>query len=267
MEKILPAGATALPWIHMARGPQEGRVALVTGASRGIGRAIALRLGREGAAVLCASRSSRPGEGTVEELRAIGVPCAGLAVDAGDPDAVRQSCEAVLRDWGRVDILVHCAGISRDNLLLRMGDEEWNSVLRTDLDSCFLWTRHLCRSMLKGRWGRIIAIGSVVGLVGNAGQANYAAAKAGMVGFIKSVARELAPRGITANAVAPGFIETAMTAALGEGVRRAALDSIPQKTFGTAEDVAAAVSFLASEEARYITGQVLAVDGGMTMVG
>ncbi|MDR2030321.1 MAG: 3-oxoacyl-[acyl-carrier-protein] reductase [Puniceicoccales bacterium] len=248
-------------------GEHGGRVALVTGASRGIGRAIARRLGREGATVLCVSRSLQSSAAVLEELRSMDVACAAFAVDVGSAGAVRQACEQILQKWGRVDMLILCAGIGRDNLLLRMGEEEWNDVLRTNLDSCFFWSRHLCHSMLKNRWGRIVAISSVVGLVGNAGQANYAAAKAGMVGFIKSMARELARRGITANAIAPGFIETDMTAALAESVREAALDAIPQKVFGSPEDVAAAVSFLVSSDARYITGQVLAVDGGMTMCG
>jgi 3-oxoacyl-[acyl-carrier protein] reductase len=180
-------------------------------------------------------------------------------------DAVKSACADVLSIYGAVDILVNCAGITRDNLLLRMDDSQWNEVLRTDLDSCFSWTRGLCRAMMQKRWGRIITIASVIALIGNAGQANYSAAKAGAIAFTKSVARELATRGITANAIAPGFIETDMTAALKESIREKILGQIPVNYFGTVDDVATAVEFLASDGARYITGVTLRVDGGMAM--
>ncbi|MDR0678745.1 MAG: 3-oxoacyl-[acyl-carrier-protein] reductase [Puniceicoccales bacterium] len=249
----------------MGEREHSGKIALVTGASRGIGRAIALRLAREGAKILCASRSLASSASTVEAIRAGGGEAEPLAVDVSQSVAVQLACEEILGRQGRVDILVNCAGINRDNLLLRMRDEEWDAVVATDLSSCFHWTRHLCRPMVRNRWGRIITIASVIGLVGNGGQANYAAAKAGAIAFTKSVARELASRNITANAIAPGFIETDMTAALPEAIREKIRSQIPMDTLGSPEDVAHAVAFLASEQARYITGHVLNVDGGMVM--
>jgi 3-oxoacyl-[acyl-carrier protein] reductase len=249
----------------MAGGGQDGRVALVTGASRGIGKAIALRLAADGAKVICVSRSAPSCGATAEEIRSSGGVADVFAVDVSQMDAVRETCTAILAKHGRVDIFVNCAGVTRDNLLMRMSDEEWHAVLETNLSSCFSWTRYLCRPMVQNRWGRIVAISSVIGIIGNAGQANYAAAKAGAIGFVRSVARELASRNITANAVAPGFIKTDMTAALSEAIQERIRGQIPMGSFGSADDVASAVAFLASDGARYISGQVLNVDGGMVM--
>jgi 3-oxoacyl-[acyl-carrier protein] reductase len=240
-------------------------MALVTGASRGIGRAIALALGRAGADVICISRSADSSARTVADLKALGREAVAYGVDVSDRSAVENACEVILKAHPRVDILVNNAGVTRDNLLLRMKDEEWDEVMRTDLDSCFLWTRRLCRPMVQRRWGRIINISSIVGLAGNGGQSNYSAAKAGVIGFTKSVARELASRGVTSNAVAPGFVETDMTAVLDDGVTQQILNNIPMKRLGRPEDIANAVVFLASDAADYITGQVLVVDGGMGM--
>jgi 3-oxoacyl-[acyl-carrier protein] reductase len=264
---FLWSGEKVFRWTATVGKVHGERVALVTGASRGIGRAIARRLGEDGAVVVCVSRSVEANGQTAADLLAMGVRHSVHAADVASPAAVGEMCEKVLAEYGRVDILVNCAGINRDGLLIRMGDGDWDAVLRTDLDSCFALTRHLCRPMLQNRWGRIINISSVIGLVGNAGQANYAAAKAGVIGFTKSIAREFATRNITANAIAPGFIETDMTAAIGEKARELALAAIPQRRFGTPDDIAAAASFLASDAAGYITGQVLAIDGGMTMCG
>ncbi|MDR2677131.1 MAG: 3-oxoacyl-[acyl-carrier-protein] reductase [Puniceicoccales bacterium] len=242
-----------------------GKVALVTGASRGIGRAIALALGREGADVICISRSADSSAQTVADLKALGREAEAHGVDVSSRSAIESACASILKAHPRVDILVNNAGVTRDNLLLRMKDEEWDDVMRTDLDSCFFWTRRLCRPMVHRRWGRIVNISSIVGLVGNGGQSNYSAAKAGVIGFTKSVARELASRGVTANAVAPGFVETDMTAVLDAGVTQQILSSIPMKRLGKPEDIAHAVVFLVSDAAAYVTGQVLVVDGGMGM--
>lgn len=238
----------------------EGKVAVVTGAGRGIGKAIALRLAGEGAKVACCGRTLA----TVEET-ATQVTGKAYAVDVANAGQVSETCERILKDFGRVDILVNNAGVTRDNLLLRMGEEEWDAVLDTNLKGAFHFTKALSRSMLKQRAGRIINISSIIGLTGNAGQTNYAASKAGLIGFTKSVARELASRGITANAVAPGFIVTDMTDALGAEVQEALKAKIPLARLGTPEDVAHAVLFLASEWGAYVTGQVLTVDGGMVM--
>jgi 3-oxoacyl-[acyl-carrier protein] reductase len=243
----------------------RGRVALVTGASRGIGRAIALRLGAEGAEVICVSRSLEACLRVAEEIKKTGGKAQGRAVDVSHGEVVRLACDEILRVHGRVDILVNNAGITRDGLLFRMSEDDWAAVLATNLNGCFAWCRSLGRPMAQNRWGRIISIASVIGLVGNAGQANYAAAKAGIIGFTKSIARELATRNVTANAIAPGFIDTDMTAGLPEKLTEQIRGRIPVQTFGKPEDIAAAVSFLASDGARYITGQVLAVDGGLTM--
>ena len=249
----------------MAVREHEGRVALVTGASRGIGKAIALRLGKLGAKVLCVSRSVESAILAVDEIIADGGSAEAVAVDVANMAAVKNACEKMLSSHGTVDILVNCAGITMDDLIMRMDDDAWNSVLQTNLSSCFSWTRGLCRPMMQKRWGRIITISSVIALMGNGGQANYAAAKAGAIAFTKSVARELATRGITANAIAPGFIETDMTAALKGSIREKILGQIPVNYFGTTDDVAAAAVFLASNEARYVTGVTLRVDGGMAM--
>lgn len=224
-----------------------GQVAVVTGASRGIGRAISDRLESEGARVARVSRSE------------------GYAVDVSDPAAVQQAAARILADFGRVDILVNNAGITRDGLTLRMSLDDWDAVMDTNLRSAFVFSQALMRSMVKQRSGRIINIGSISGLTGNAGQANYSASKAGLIGLTKTMARELASRGITVNAVAPGLIETDMTSVLSEEIRQSILQKVPLGKLGEPDDIAAAVAFLASAEAKYITGQVLVVDGGMVM--
>lgn len=224
-----------------------GQVAVVTGASRGIGRAIAERLANEGARVACVSRTQ------------------GYAVDVSDADALQKTAARILEDFGRVDILVNNAGVTRDGLSMRMSLEDWDTVLDTNLRAAFVFSQALMRPMIKQRSGRIINISSISGLIGNAGQANYAASKAGLIGLTKTLARELAGRGITVNAVAPGLIETDMTGALSEEIRQSILEKVPLKKLGQPEDIAAAVAFLASAEASYITGQVLTVDGGMVM--
>lgn len=242
-----------------------GRIALVTGGSRGIGRAIALRLARDGADLVLVDRTGTDDGPTVTEIRDMGRRCLHVGASVADPEHVEAMAARVTAEMGVVTILINNAGITRDNLFLRMSAEDWDAVLATNLRGAFLCTKAFARGMLKERWGRIINVTSVVGLTGNKGQANYASAKAGMIGLTKSVAKELAERGITVNAVAPGFIETAMTEALPGGVKQSLLERIPLRSLGQTEDVAHAVAFLASEEARYITGQVLAVDGGMSM--
>jgi 3-oxoacyl-[acyl-carrier protein] reductase len=243
----------------------EGRVSLVTGASRGIGRAIAAALAAEGAHVVLGGRDAARLAEATEAIRAAGGSAEPLALDVADRASVEGAVSSVLASRGRLDHLVNNAGITRDNLLLRMKDEEWQQVLATNLTGVFLCTQAALKPMLKQRSGRIVSISSVVGLAGNSGQANYAASKAGIVGFTRSVAREVASRGITANAVAPGFVETDMTAAMTDRAREAVLGAIPMGRVGRAEDVAAAVVFLVSDAAAYVTGQVLAVDGGFHM--
>jgi 3-oxoacyl-[acyl-carrier protein] reductase len=243
----------------------EGRVSLVTGASRGIGRAIATALAAEGAHVVLGGRDAARLAEAVEAIRGAGGSAEALSLDVADRASVEGAVGSVLLSRGRIDHLVNNAGITRDNLLLRMKDEEWQQVMATNLTGVFLCTQAALKPMLKQRSGRIVSITSVVGLGGNAGQANYAASKAGIVGFTRSVAREVASRGITANAVAPGFVETDMTAAMTPKAREAVLAAIPMGRVGRAEDVAAAVVFLVSDAAAYVTGQVLAVDGGFHM--
>jgi 3-oxoacyl-[acyl-carrier protein] reductase len=238
------------------------RVAVVTGAGRGIGHAIALRLAREGACVAAVSRTEQNAARTADE---IGGRAKAYAVDVADQTAVQRACEQVLGDFGRVDILVNNAGVTRDGLAMRLSSDDWDAVLNTNLKGAFYFTQALMRPMIKQRSGRIINLTSVIGLIGNAGQANYAASKAGLIGLTKSIAREVASRGITVNAIAPGLIQTDMTAVLSDEVRRNILGKIPLGSLGEPEDVAAAVAFLASDDARYITGQVLCVDGGMVM--
>ena len=243
----------------------QNQIAVVTGAGRGIGRAIALKFAQEGADVVCVSRTLENSQKVAEEVRASGRKAWACAVDVSDGKAVAEAAEKILSDTGRVDILVNNAGVTRDGLVMRMSDEDWDAVLNTNLKGAFAFTKVFSRSFARQRSGRIINVASVIGLMGNAGQANYAASKAGLIGFTKSVARELATRGITVNALAPGFIETDMTAVLNEEVKKGVLNAIPMKTFGQAEDIANAALFLASPRSRYITGQVLAVDGGMVM--
>ncbi|MDR1595419.1 MAG: 3-oxoacyl-[acyl-carrier-protein] reductase [Puniceicoccales bacterium] len=243
----------------------SGKVCVVTGAGRGIGKAIAVVLAQCGGHVICVSKSEESCGKLSEELRGDGFSADHIAVDVSSPENVSDACGVILKKHGVVDILVNNAGITRDSLVLRMSDKDWQDVVATNLNSCFHWTRHLLHAMIKKRWGRIVNVSSVVGIVGNFGQANYAAAKAGIIGFTKSVAREVVSRGITVNAVAPGFIQTDMTKNLSETVVSEILKNIPMKEFGTPMDVAGVVRFLCFPETRYITGQVINVDGGMVM--
>jgi len=245
---------------------ERGRVAIVTGGGRGIGRAVALRLAAEGANVAISYRSNDDAaQETAEAVREAGVECEVFKGDVASPEDVQVLFEGVTDAFGRLDILVNNAGLTRDNLMLRMKEEEFDEVLRTNLGGTYLCTRAALRPMIRARWGRIVNVSSVVGLVGNAGQANYAASKAGIIGFTKSVAREVAQRGITANAVAPGYVETDLTGRLPENVKEAIRTQVPMGRFGEAEEVAEVVTFLAGEGAGYVTGQTIAVDGGMTM--
>ena len=241
------------------------RTALVTGAGRGIGKAIAETLANAGHKVLCISRNESSCGALAESIRANGGDAHALAVDVADGAAVQAAAEQLTKEHGNVEILVNNAGITRDGLLFRMPEEDWSSVLQTNLTSCFHWCKALARPMTRARWGRIVNISSVVGVVGNAGQANYAAAKAGMIGLTKTLAKEFAGRSVTVNAVAPGFINTDMTAELSDDVKEGALKFIPLKRFGEVEDIASTVGFLCSENAGYITGQVFSVDGGMAI--
>ena len=239
-----------------------GRVALVTGASRGIGRAIATRLAGCGALVLAAARGDNA-RGTVESIRAAGGLAELVALDVTDAAAGEAAVAAAVAQHGSIDVLVNNAGITRDQLMLRMKREDWDAVLATNLTSAYTLTQAVLKPMIRQRRGRIICISSVVGQSGNAGQANYAASKAGLIGFAKAVALEVASRNVTVNVVAPGMIETDMTHAIAEKAKESLLGRIPLGRLGTADEVAAAVAFLASDEAAYITGQVLAVNGGM----
>ncbi len=241
------------------------QIAVITGAGRGIGRAIALRFAAEGADIACVSRTAENAEKVAAEVRALGRKAWAYAVDVSSPDAVKSAAEKILADTGRVDILVNNAGVARDGLLMRMSEEDWDAVLNTNLKGAFLFSKAFSRAFLKQRSGRIINIASVVGLTGNAGQCNYAASKAGLIGFTKSLAKELGSRGITVNALAPGFIETDMTAGLGEELKTQLLKTIPLNRLGRAEDVAHGALYLAGAGAAYVTGQVLTVDGGMVM--
>ena len=242
------------------------RVALVTGAGRGLGRAVAKRLAEDGCAVAVNYRSSaEAAQALVEEITAAGGTAQAFAGDVSDPEAVKKLFEDVKNALGPVEILVNNAGRTQDGLLMRMKDTDWDNVLDADLKSVFLCTREAIRNMVRAKWGRIINISSVVGLTGNPGQANYGAAKAGVIGFSKCVAREYAAKGVTVNCVAPGYIATDMTKVLPDAAKQAILSGIPQGHQGAPEDVANAVSFFAQDSSSYITGQVLAVDGGMTM--
>jgi 3-oxoacyl-[acyl-carrier protein] reductase len=244
----------------------QNQVAVVTGAGRGIGHAIAVRLASEGARVASVSRTETNAQKTTEEINGTRADAAkAYAVDVADHAAVQKIGSQILEDFGRVDILVNNAGVTRDGLSMRMSLDDWDTVLNTNLKGAFNFVQALIRPMIKQRSGRIINISSVSGLIGNAGQANYAASKAGLIGLTKSLARELASRGITVNAIAPGLIETDMTGVLSDEIRQAILQKIPLGKLGQPDDIAAAVAYLASAEAKYITGQVLAVDGGMVM--
>ncbi len=247
-------------------GRLRGRSALVTGGSRGIGRAIALRLASEGANVAVCARNEEAAAATAAEIAHSGVGSLSRGVDVSDAGQVKDLVAATIAEFGALNILVNNAGIARDNLTLRLQEADWDAVLEVNLKGAFLCCKAAARSMMKAREGRIINISSVVGIAGNAGQPNYAASKAGLLGFTKSLARELAPRNITVNAVAPGLVpDTGMTTDLGEEAVKQLLSHVPLGRPGSADDVAASVAFLASEEAAYITGHVLTVDGGMTM--
>ena len=243
----------------------EKKIAVVTGAGRGIGRAIALKFAAEGADVACVSRTAENSEKVAAEIRALGRKAWAYAADVADSGAVGAAAEKILADCGRVDVLVNNAGVTRDGLLMRMSDEDWDTVLDTNLKGAFLFTKALTRAFVRQRSGRIINVASIIGLIGNAGQVNYAASKAGLIGFTQSVARELASRNVTANVLAPGFIETDMTAGLSAELKADLLKKIPLNRFGQPDDVADAAVFLAGPGAGYITGQVLTVDGGIVM--
>jgi 3-oxoacyl-[acyl-carrier protein] reductase len=244
----------------------ENQVAVVTGAGRGIGRAIALRVASEGARVACVSRTQANAKRTADEINILRADAAkAYAVDVADHAAVQEIGAQILDDFMKIDILVNNAGVTRDGLAMRMSIEDWDAVVNTNLRGAFNFTQAIVRAMTKQRSGRIINISSVIGLIGNAGQTNYAASKAGLIGFTKSLAKELASRNITVNAVAPGFITTDMTAGLSDEIKKTIHSKIPLGRTGTPEEIANAVAFLASAEANYITGQVLCVDGGIVM--
>ncbi|MDP6904106.1 MAG: 3-oxoacyl-[acyl-carrier-protein] reductase [Verrucomicrobiota bacterium] len=243
----------------------ENLTAVVTGAGRGIGRAIALRLAEDGANIVCVSRTESNSQKVADEVAALGRKSWAVAVDVGDTEAVEAAVAKILEDTGGINILINNAGVTRDGLLMRMSEEDWDTVLDTNLKGAFTLTKALSRSMRKAENARIINISSVVGLMGNAGQANYAASKAGLIGFTKSCAKEFAKSGITVNAIAPGFIATDMTDELSDKVKEAIKANIPMGELGEVGDIAEAAVYLAGPGARYVTGQVLTVDGGMVM--
>lgn len=243
----------------------NNRTALVTGAGRGIGKAIAETLAKNGVTVICVSKSPESCGAVAAAITASGGKAQAVPVDVSDGTAVKKAAEALLAEHGKIDILINNAGITRDGLLARMSDDDWNAVIQTNLTSSFHWSKSIGWPMCRARYGRIVNIASVVGLIGNAGQANYAAAKGGLIAFTKSIAKEFARRNVTANVVAPGFIKTDMTAGLNEDIQKAALGFIPMQRFGESADIANMTAFLCSEEANYITGQVFTVDGGMAM--
>ena len=243
-----------------------GKTAVVTGGSRGLGRAVCLELAKDGAnVVLCYAGNEAAAGETVAACEALGAKALAVRCDVAKADEVKALMDAAVQAFGRIDILVNNAGITRDGLLMMMKEEDFDAVINANLKGAFLCMKAASRLMMKQRWGRIVNLSSVVGLRGNAGQVNYAASKAGVIGMTKSLAKELASRGVTVNAVAPGFIATDMTAAMTDAAKEATLAAIPMSRLGAPEDVARAVAFLASDEAAYITGQVLAVDGGMSM--
>ncbi len=244
----------------------ETRIALVTGASRGIGRAIAARLGKEGFTVVGTATSDGGAEAIATWFDEAGIRGGGMKLDVADDDSVAEVVKVVEERYGVITVLVNNAGITRDNLLMRMKPDEWNAVIETNLNSLYRVCKACVRGMMKARWGRIVNITSVVGVSGNAGQTNYSAAKAGMIGFTKSLAQEIGPRGITVNAVAPGFIDTDMTRELPEAQRKQLLAAIPLGRLGQPEEIASAVAFLVSDDAAYVTGTTLHVNGGMYMV-
>lgn len=246
------------------RADLSGQTAIVTGASQGLGKTMAVELGRNGAKVACLARSVDKLAETVEQIKAAGGTAEAFACDVKDKDSIEQTIDAVVAKWERLDILVNNAGVTRDTLLPVMSDEQWDDVIITNLRGTFLFCRAASKLMMRQRYGRIINISSVSGLMGNAGQTNYSASKAGVIGLTRSLSKELAKRNVTVNAVAPGFIESDMTKALGEAILGEVKKRIPANRVGTAEDVAAAVLFLASRAASYVTGHVLTVDGGMT---
>lgn len=244
----------------------SGKTAVVTGGSRGIGRAIALALAAQHAkvAILYAGNEAAA-QKTVNDALQAGYSITALRCDVASSEETKAVCDNLLKEWGQIDILINCAGITRDGLLMRMKDDDFDAVISTNLKGAFLMTRQCSAAMMKRRFGRIINISSVSGISGNAGQANYSSAKAGMIGLTKATARELAARGITCNAIAPGFIETDMTAVLSEKVKEASIESVPMKRMGTPEEVASLAVYLCSEGAAYITGEVIRIDGGMCM--
>lgn len=247
--------------------PENGRVALITGGARGIGKAISLELASRGLRIVVNYRSSsEAADEVVKTISDLGGEAMAVRADVSDPDQVKELFKTISKGFGPVDILVNNAGITRDGLLMRMKESDWDAVIDGNLKSTYLCCKDGVKGMAKGRWGRIVNMASVVGLIGNPGQANYCASKAGIIGLTKSIAREYAQRGITVNAVAPGFIATDMTDVLPDSVKEEMLKSVPAGRAGTVEDVAKAVAFLVSEDASYINGQVIAVDGGMTMV-
>jgi len=243
----------------------EGRVALITGASQGIGHAIAVRLAAAGASVALAARNQDKLNEVVQQITSAGGKASAFQLDVADEEQIKSVFKAVIAQLGKIDILVNNAGITRDQLVMRMKRADWDAVLGTNLTSAYLCTQQVISPMLKQRWGRIINVTSIFGQIGQAGQANYASSKAGLIGLTKAIARELGSRNITCNAVAPGFIETSMTAVLGDDFKQNALKNIPLGRIGTPDDVAGAVAFLASDEASYITGHVLDVNGGLHM--
>lgn len=244
----------------------ENKIAVVTGASRGIGRAIALKLAQDGAFVIVNyNGSAARAEEVVKEIEALGGKAEAIQCNVSEYDKAGEMMASIVEKYGRIDILVNNAGITRDGLLMKMSEDDFDSVINTNLKGAFNCIKHVSRQMMKQRCGRIINMSSVVGVRGNAGQANYAASKAGVIGLTKAAAKELATRGITVNAIAPGFIVTEMTDVLPDAVKEATKEQIPMKCFGDTDDIANAAAFLASDQAKYITGQVLSVDGGMAM--